>query len=246
MRTIKTAIVLLSVSLLMAACAKKEEAPAPAEAPPPAPAEAPAAAPAEAPPAAPAEEPAPAPAEESAAAPAEEPAAVPNDKYSETVALFKEAGQSAAFFDNSFGYAVFPTIRKAGLGIGGAHGDGRVYEKGKHVGDTSMTQVSIGFQAGAQGFTQIIFFEDKRAFDEFTSGNFEFGANASAVVITAAASGSAGTTGATGTASAGKKDASTAGKYDKGTAVFMIVKGGLMYEASVSGQKFKYKPLAST
>ena len=234
MRTIKTATVLLSVSLLMAACAKKEEVPAPAEAPPAAPAEAPAAAPAEAPTAAPAEAP--------AAAPAEAPTA---DKYSETVALFKDAGQSAAFFDKSFGYAVFPTIRKAGLGIGGAHGDGRVYENGKHVGDTSMTQVSIGFQAGAQGFTQIIFFEDKRAFDEFTSGNFEFGANASAVVITAAASGSGSTMGATGTASGGKKDASTVGRYDKGTAVFMIVKGGLMYEASVSGQKFKYKPLAN-
>ena len=244
MRTIKTVIVLFSVSLLMAACAKKEEVAAPAEAPAAAPAEAPAAAPAEAPPAAPAEAPPAAQAEAPAAAPAETPAAAPNDKYSETVALFKDAGQSAAFFDNSYGYAVFPTIRKAGLGIGGAHGDGRVYENGKYVGDTSMTQVSIGFQAGAQGFTQIIFFEDKRAFDEFTSGNFEFGANASAVVITAAASGSAGTTGATGTASGGKKDASTVGKYDKGTAVFMIVKGGLMYEASVSGQKFKYKPLA--
>ncbi len=140
---------------------------------------------------------------------------------------------------------MFPTIGKAGLGIGGAHGDGRVYENGKYVGDTSMSQLSIGFQAGAQGFSQIIFFEDKRAFDEFTSGNFEFGANASAVVITAAASGSGSTMGATGAASAGKKDAATAGKYEKGTAVFMIVKGGLMYEASVSGQKFKYKPLAS-
>ena len=246
MRTIKTAMILLSVSLLMAACAKKEEVPAPAEAPTAAPAEAPAAAPAEAPAAAPAEAPAAAPAEAPTTAPVETPAAAPDDKYSETVALFKNAGQSASFFDKSFGYAVFPTIGKAGLGIGGAHGDGRVYENGKYVGDTSMTQLSIGFQAGAQGFSQIIFFEDKRAFDEFTSGNFEFGANASAVVITAAASGSGSTMGgATGTASGGKKDAATAGKYEKGTAVFMIVKGGLMYEASVSGQKFKYKPLAN-
>ena len=177
---------------------------------------------------------------------AEESAAAPADKYSKTVALFKNARQSASFFGKSYGYAVFPTIGKAGLGIGGAHGDGRVYENGKYVGDTSMSQLSIGFQAGAQGFSQIIFFEDKRAFDEFTSGNFEFGANASAVVITAAASGSGSTMGgATGTAGGGKKDAATAGKYEKGTAVFMIVKGGLMYEASVSGQKFKYKPLAN-
>jgi lipid-binding SYLF domain-containing protein len=107
-----------------------------------------------------------------------------------------------------------------------------------------MTQLSIGFQAGAEGFSEIIFFQDKRSFDEFTSGNFEFGANVSAVVITAAASGQASTTGgATATASGGKKDASTAGKYDKGTAIFIISKGGLMYEASVSGQKFSYDPV---
>ncbi len=167
------------------------------------------------------------------------------DKYSDTIELFKNAGQSASFFEKCYGYAVFPTIAKAGLGIGGAYGDGHVYQQGKHAGNTSMTQLSIGFQAGGQGFSEIIFFEDKRAFDEFTSGNFEFGANASAVVITAAASGSAATTGANAAASGGKKDAATAGEYHKGAAVFMIVKGGLMYEASVSGQKFKYKPLAT-
>ena len=165
------------------------------------------------------------------------------DKYSDTVDLFKNAGQSGSFFGKSYGYAVYPTIGKAGFVVGGAHGEGRVYEKGKYVGDTKVTQLSVGFQAGAQGFSEIIFFQDKRSFDEFTSGNFEFGANVNAVVITAAASGSAGTTGATAGASGGKKDATTAGEYHKGTAVFMIVKGGLMYEASVSGQKFSYTPL---
>jgi lipid-binding SYLF domain-containing protein len=165
------------------------------------------------------------------------------DKYDDTVSLFKNAGQSASFFNKSYGYAVFPTIGKAGLGIGGAHGEGRVYEQGKYVGDTKMNQLSIGWQAGAEGYSEIIFFQDKRSFDEFTSGNFEFGANVGAVVITAAASGTATTTGSTATASGGKKDASTAGKYDKGTAIFIISKGGLMYEASMSGQKFSYKPL---
>jgi lipid-binding SYLF domain-containing protein len=165
------------------------------------------------------------------------------DKYSDTTDLFKKADESASFFSKSYGYAVFPTIGKGGIGVGGAYGSGRVYEHGKYVGDTSMTQLSIGFQLGGQGFSQMIFFEDKRAFDEFTSGNFEFGANVSAVVITAAASGSAGTSGATAGASAGKKDAATAAQYYKGTAVFIITKGGLMYEASVSGQKFSYKPL---
>ena len=164
------------------------------------------------------------------------------DKYADTVSLFKNAGQSASFFGKSYGYAVFPTIGKAGLGIGGAHGEGRVYEQGKYVGDTKMTQLSIGWQAGAEGYSEIIFFQDKRAFDEFTTGNFELGANVGAVVITAAASGTATTTGSTATASGGKKDASTAGKYDKGTAIFIISKGGLMYEASVAGQKFSYKP----
>jgi len=165
------------------------------------------------------------------------------DKYSDTVSMFKNAGQSASFFGKSYGYAVFPTIGKGGLGIGGAYGEGRVYQQGKYVGDSKMTQLSIGFQAGGEGYSQIIFFQDKRAFDEFTSGNFEFGANVGAVVITAAASGTATTGGSTASGSGGKNNASTAGKYEKGTAIFIISKGGLMYEASVSGQKFSYKPL---
>ena len=165
------------------------------------------------------------------------------DKYDDTVKLFKDAGQSASFFDDSYGYAVFPTIGKGGLGVGGAYGEGRVYEAGKYVGDTKMTQLSLGLQAGGQGYSQIVFFQDKRAIDEFKSGNFEFGANVNAVVITAAASGQAGTSGASAGASGGKKDATTTGEYHKGMAVFQIVKGGLMYEASVSGQKFSYKPL---
>ncbi len=165
------------------------------------------------------------------------------DKYSDTLSLFKNAGQSSTFVAKSYGYALFPTIGKGGLGIGGAHGEGRVYEQGKYVGDSKMTQLSIGFQAGGQAFSQLVCFEDKRSFDEFTSGNFEFGANASAVAITASASGSASTSGTSGAASGGKKDASTAGGYHKGVAVFVVGKGGLMYEASVSGQKFSYKAL---
>ena len=119
------------------------------------------------------------------------------DKYSNTVDLFKKAGESASFFTDSYGYAVFPTIVKGGLGIGAAHGKGHVYEQGRHVGNTSMTQVSVGFQAGGQGYSQLVFFQDERSFKEFTRGNFEFGAGVSAVAITAAASGTAGTTGTT-------------------------------------------------
>src|SRR6516225_6213600 len=156
------------------------------------------------------------------------------DDYSDTIKLFEEAGQSKAFFHNSYGYAVFPGIGKGGFIVGGAHGNGRVFRHGVYVGDTSMTQVSVGFQAGGQAYSEIIFFEDKRAFDEFTSGNFEFSADAGAVVITAGASASAATTGATGSASGGKKDADTVGKYHKGMAVFTIAKGGLMYEAALA------------
>jgi lipid-binding SYLF domain-containing protein len=164
------------------------------------------------------------------------------DEYSDAVELFRNSGQSAGFFKNCYGYAVFPTVGKGGIGVGAARGTGRVYEKGAHIGDATMTQVSIGFQLGGQAYSQIIFFQDKRSLDEFTSGNFEFGADVSAVAITAAAGASAGTTGASAGASGGKNDASTAGKYYKGMAVFTIVKGGAMYEAAVAGQKFQYKP----
>ena len=164
------------------------------------------------------------------------------DEYEDTVKVFKNAGKSGSFFSNSHGYAVFPTIGKGGVGIGAAHGSGRVYEAGNYVGDTKMNQLSIGLQLGGQAYSQIVFFEDKRSFDEFTSGNFEFGANASAVAITAGASASTSTSGNTAGASGGKNDATTAGKYHKGMAVFTVAKGGLMYEAAIAGQKYKYTP----
>jgi len=164
------------------------------------------------------------------------------DEYDDAIAVFKKAGESAAFFAKSHGYAVFPTIGKGGLGVGAAHGSGHVFEKGKYVGDVSMTQVSVGLQAGGQAFSQIIFLEDKRAFDEFTGGNFEFDATVQAVAITASATASAGSTGAGAGAGTGKKDSNTVGQYHKGMAVFTVAKGGLMYQAAVGGQKFKYKP----
>jgi lipid-binding SYLF domain-containing protein len=165
------------------------------------------------------------------------------NKYTDTIALFKNAGESANFFNSSYGYAVFPTIGKGGLIVGAAHGKGHVYEKGKYIGDTAVTQLSVGFQAGGQAYSQVIFFEDKRALDEFTKGNFEFEADASAVAITAAASSTAGTSGASAGASGGKKDATTVGgSYYKGMKVFTIVKGGAMYEASLAGQKFTFEP----
>lgn len=166
------------------------------------------------------------------------------DDYSDTVDMFKNA-IPGTFFETSYGYAVFPTIGKGGAGIGGAHGKGRVYAKGAHVGDTSMTQLTVGFQLGGQAFSQIIFFEDERAFTEFTSGNFEFGAQATAVAITAGASASASTTGQSAGASGGRNDAISVGDYHRGMATFTVAKGGLMYEAAIGGQKFKYKEVKS-
>lgn len=163
------------------------------------------------------------------------------DEYADALKSFRNAGQSAEFFKKAHGYALFPTIGKGGVGLGAAHGSGRVYEKGKHIGDTTMTQVSVGLQLGGQAFSQIIFFEDERALKEFTSGNFEFGAEASAVAITAAAGAQAGTGGASAGASGGRNDAATVGKYYKGMATFTIAKGGLMYQAAIGGQKFSYK-----
>ncbi|HXP67535.1 MAG TPA: lipid-binding SYLF domain-containing protein [Steroidobacteraceae bacterium] len=162
-------------------------------------------------------------------------------KYEDTLSLFKNAGESAAFFKNSYGYAVFPNVGEGGFVLGGAFGRGRVYVGGKLVGDATLKQLSVGFQAGGKDFTQIVFFQDKRALDQFESGSFEFAAGASAIAITAGANASAGTDGVTSGASAGKRDATTDGVYNDGMAVFTIAKGGLMYAATLSGQKFTYK-----
>ncbi len=166
------------------------------------------------------------------------------EDYSATIKIFKSSPAVAPFFKNAYGYAVFPTIGKGGVGIGGAHGKGQVYRGGKVTGYTSMTQLTIGLQLGGQAFSQIIFFQDKRAYDDFTSGNFEFGAQATAVAITAGATAQAGTGGGgasatTGGGTAGKQESS----YSNGMAIFTYVKGGLMYEASLGGQKFNFKPV---
>jgi len=165
------------------------------------------------------------------------------DSYSDTIAVFKKAGASDTFFAKSYAYAVFPTIGSGALIVGGAHGTGRVYVHGAHTGNASVTQVSLGFQAGGKAYSEIIFFEDKRALDEFESGNFEFGADASVVAITAGANADAATNGVSAGASAGQNDSTTRGSsYQKGMAVFTVAKGGLMYSASIAGQKFSYTP----
>jgi hypothetical protein len=165
------------------------------------------------------------------------------DQYEDTIAVFKKSEVAQPFFEDAYGYAVFPTIGKGGFGIGGAYGKGQVYRGDKVTGETSLIKASIGFQFGGQAFSEMIFFKDKRAYDEFTSGEFAFDATASAVAITAGAQAKAGTTGSSAGASAGPATGTQLGaNYHKGMAVFVHTKGGLMYEASIGGQKFKFTP----
>lgn len=165
------------------------------------------------------------------------------DKYSGTIEIFKQSPAVRPFFESCYGYAVFPVVGKGGFGIGGAYGTGQVYAQGVVTGTTRLIKATIGFQAGGQAYSQMIFFEDKRAYDEFTGGNFEFDAGVSAVAITAGVQASAGTEGASAGASAGPATgAQAATSYHKGMAVFVHAKGGLMYEATVGGQKFSFQP----
>lgn len=163
------------------------------------------------------------------------------DNYARTIDVFRQSDAVKPFFESAYGYAVFPTVGKGGFVVGGAYGTGQVYANGTVTGSARLVKASIGFQAGGQAFSQIIFFQDQRAFEEFTSGDFEFGAGVSAVAITAGVQAGAGTAGATAGASAGPATGSQAPTtYHKGMAVFVHAKGGLMYEATVGGQKFSY------
>jgi lipid-binding SYLF domain-containing protein len=167
------------------------------------------------------------------------------DSYSNAVSVFKQSEAVQPFFKNCYGYAVFPTVGKGGIVfVGGAFGEGQVYRQGKLAGKVSLVKLSIGFQLGGQAFSEIIFFQDKRSYDEFINGNFEFDASASAVAITAGVQAKAGTEGGTASATAGPATGVQAEThYTKGMVVFVHARGGLMYEAALGGQKFSYTPL---
>jgi len=165
------------------------------------------------------------------------------DSYSNTIEVFKKSPAVQTFFKNAYGYSVFPSVGKGGIGIGGAYGKGQVYRGGKVTGTAKLFKATIGFQLGGQVFSEIIFFQDKRAYDDFTSGEFEFDAAASAVAITAGAQAKTGTEGAIAGASAGPATGIQAKtNYRKGMAIFVHTKGGLMYEAAIGGQKFSFNP----
>jgi hypothetical protein len=162
-------------------------------------------------------------------------------KYADTIEIFRNAGESGDFFANSYGYAVFPNIGEGAVGLGAALGKGRVYVHGRLIGDSTMKQLSVGFQAGGKVYSQIIFFRDKRALNQFKSGSFEFSAGASAIAVTAAANASAATNGTQRGASSYNRDARTDGNWNDGMAVFSVGKGGLMYSAAIAGQHFSFK-----
>ena len=123
-------------------------------------------------------------------------------------------------FESAYGYVIFPNVGKGGVGVGGAAGNGVVYERNKMIGMAKLSQVSIGFQAGGQAYREVIFFESKKELDRFKGSQLEFSAEVSAIAV--------------------KSGASAKAKYTKGVMVFTMGKGGLMYEASVGGQKFKF------
>jgi len=144
-------------------------------------------------------------------------------EVSETIAAFKKKDpEIKTFFDHAYGYAVFPSVGKGGWVIGGAYGTGKVFQHGQIVGSTSIIQGTIGFQLGGQVYSEIVFFKDQKAFDRFKSGRLEFDAQVSAIAVTLGAAAKA--------------------AYEDGIAVFVMTKGGLMYEASVGGQSFTFTP----
>ncbi|MBL7852714.1 MAG: hypothetical protein JNN04_17550 [Cyclobacteriaceae bacterium] len=135
--------------------------------------------------------------------------------------FIKKDSKMAGLFGKAYGYVILPNVGKGGIGIGGAAGNGIVYERGKVIGTAKMSQVSVGLQLGGQAYREVIFFESKKDLDRFKENRVEFSAQVSAVAATEGASANA--------------------KYVDGVMVFTMQKGGLMYEASVGGQKFKYE-----
>jgi lipid-binding SYLF domain-containing protein len=145
------------------------------------------------------------------------------DAQKAKAAFIKTDALMSNLFNSAHGYAIFPNVGKGGIGVGGAAGNGAVYENGVLIGMAKMTQATIGFQWGGQAYREVIFFENKNILDNFRASRFEFSAQASAVAVTVGASGNA--------------------KYKNGVMIFTQEKGGLMYEASVGGQKFKFNKL---
>lgn len=143
------------------------------------------------------------------------------DSNDEMAKMIKDTPKLSSFKNKSYGYVIFPKVTKAGIGIGGAAGKGVVYKNHEIIGSSKLRQASVGLQLGGQQYSEVIFFENKKSFDNFINGNLKFDAQASAVAITVGAS----------------VDVA----YQDGLAIFTRTKGGLMYEASLGGQHFEFE-----
>ncbi|KAA9132752.1 hypothetical protein F3N42_05940 [Marinihelvus fidelis] len=168
-------------------------------------------------------------------------AAATPEECQEALGKFKELGNVTSLLGESHGYAILPTIGKGGIGIGGATGKGCVYKGDSFEGEVRMTQVSIGLQLGGQAYSQLILLKNSEIYDEFVGGSFEFGADANAVALTYGASATAGTQGNSAGVSATESSGTGVGEWRRGMAVFTLAKGGLMYQAAIAGQKYKFK-----
>ncbi len=146
-----------------------------------------------------------------------------NDAIKAKQALLKQNASLEVFFSDSAGYVIFPNVGKGGFIVGGASGNGAVYENGNLIGMADLKKLNIGLQAGGQAIIEVIFFETKTDLERFKENKFQFAAEASAVAV--------------------KSGIAFNAKYKDGVAVFALPKAGLMADASVGGQKFKYKPL---
>lgn len=149
-------------------------------------------------------------------------ASLSSDTQGAMSAMEAQDPELKTLLDNSYGYALFPSVGKGGLVVGGAYGRGEVIQQGRLIGYADLSQATVGLQAGGQEYAELIVFQTPEALERFKSGNFEFSANASAVAL--------------------KAGAATAARFENGVAVFTMPKGGLMFEASIGGQKFSYQP----
>ena len=164
------------------------------------------------------------------------------DEYASAIGVFQSSPEVQPFFKNCYAYALFPTVGKAAVVVGGAFGEGKVYRQGKVTGNAKLVHASFGLQLGGKAFSEIVFLQDKRAYETFASGEFEFDATMSATAVTAGAEAQAGTTGKTAGVTAGPKTGAQAKtEYHNGMATFVHQKGGLMAGMSVGGQKFSFE-----
>ncbi|MBM7071208.1 lipid-binding SYLF domain-containing protein [Shewanella sp. 202IG2-18] len=164
------------------------------------------------------------------------------DEYTNALDNFSHATETSQYINSAYGYALFPSVGKAGFVVGGAYGKGRVYKQGTFIGVSKITQASIGFQFGAQEYSEIIFFKDKSTYEKFIKGNFELNAQASAIVVNLGASAQAGTTGNSAGAGQSGGAQTSVGSYVNGMSIYIIPKVGFMVEASVAGQSFTFEP----